>query len=454
MSDPAALVVHVQRGPLELPIARHRISAVAIGRGFVRLDLRSTDDLRGPTFELSLFGAFSVNGTAMEQPSAVAEYLDPLIDAGIVAATATADDGLDLELMSGRVLAERDRWSLEGSDGRRWQGQPGGGIAHWTPNGSALADAPPMEPIEDDDGESDRTETAVEVGRGIDLPGAGLHLVGFEVSLDGAISLTAHPRGAQTPATAIEAYDGPELMEAMQFFATLDVGPGTVPPDPEVLEAMKIAVERSDFGLGGHVWITLDSTERPGPEAAIAVLGAIGSELTSVRVWPGGRLEVVLAGGVRLSSDTWRLQTSDHERWTGSRGEVIHMRWRRAYPRLSPANVGALAAAWLDYDRTGKKTRFWAWSRVEDVIRRQPITGWSLVRRLIAGAADPGQLSSVAAGPLEDLLGAHGPVLIDRVEAAAREDPRVMQALAGVWKDMIDDEDWIRIQRLLGREPL
>jgi hypothetical protein len=51
------------------------------------------------------------------------------------------------------------------------------------------------------------------------------------------------------------------------------------------------------------------------------------------------------------------------------------------------------------------------------------------------------------------MLSAHSAVLIDRVEAAARTDPRTMRALAGVWKNAIADDDWERIQRLLGRVP-
>lgn len=58
---------------------------------------------------------------------------------------------------------------------------------------------------------------------------------------------------------------------------------------------------------------------------------------------------------------------------------------------------------------------------------------------------------SVAAGPLEDLLAEHSGVLMDRVEHAARSDPRVILALAGVWQNSIDDEDWLRIQSLIGR---
>lgn len=85
------------------------------------------------------------------------------------------------------------------------------------------------------------------------------------------------------------------------------------------------------------------------------------------------------------------------------------------------------------------------------MIRSQPVTGWLLVRRLIAGATDDLQIMSVAAGPLEDFLASHSVAMIDRVLDAARSDPRVMLALGGVWKNAIADEDWRRIENLLGR---
>ena len=292
----------------------------------------------------------------------------------------------------------------------------------------------------------------VEVGGGRDLPGAGFHLVGLEVDVSGRLSLTLGPEGAGSAPEAVAEYDGPDVMEAFEFFATLNVGPGTIPPDSEVVEAMQAVIERSDFGLGEHVWIALDQVEPAGEDAALALLGAMGSVVTSVRIAPDGALEVELAGGPRLRSSDWWLQTSGLERWTGTDGTVVRRTWGDDAPKLSASDIAALAEAWLEHDRTGRKSQFWAWERGEDVVRRQPMTGWLLLRHLIAGAADEQQLMNVAAGPFEDLLAEHSQVLLDQIEGAARSDPRTMRALAGVWKSSIDEGDWARIQRLLGRE--
>jgi hypothetical protein len=458
MQPAESLTVHVASGPLELPLDRSHVAIVGIGAGIVTLFLRPTDDLRAPRFEVDLTGAFTVADTPIEAPAAIAPMLHGLIHAGIVSSRTTPDDSLAIELMSGDVVtAASGLWSVEASDGRRWAPQPGGGIAVWSTD--AIDDDPPDARLPalsigaEDDVELDEEpiETPVEIGPGLDLPGVGFHLVGLDVQIDGRLSLTLRPEGARSVSEAVTAFDGPDVMEAFQFFATVNVGPGTVPPDPEVVDAMHAAIERSDFGLGEDVWIALGSVEPSGPKAAGATLGAMGSPVERVRVSPDGRIDVGLEGGPRLTSPDWWVQTSTAERWVGSDGRVTHRRFSDNGPRLAAADTAALAKAWLDHDRTGRNTRFWAWERVDDVIRHQPMTGWLLVSRLIEGAVDEAQLMSVAAGPFEDLLAKHSSVLIDRVEVAARSDPKTMLALAGVWKNSIDDGDWDRIQNLLGR---
>jgi hypothetical protein len=448
-------------GPLDLPLARHHVAVVGIGRRHVTLSLRSTDDVRGTPFEVGLHGPFTLAGTRVETAPEIARALEQLIEVGIVSARTGVLDALELELMTGdRLASDSGWWSVEATDSRRWEAQAGGGIGIWSTDQVAGADddAPDelqtslsaAAPDAGDDPFHDPLEATVEIGRGLDLPGPGLVLANLEVGIGGRLSLSLESE-ALTSAPANAGPAGTDVTEAFKFFSTLNVGPGTVPPDPEVLAAMKAAVETSDFGRRDGIWIAVDETEPPAPEIAPRLLGALGTAAMSVHVRPGGRLEVAFPDGVELSSPDWWVRQVDGDRWEGSAGRVMRRRFHDDTPDLSPADAATLAAAWLHHDRTGRETRFWAWERVNDVIRRQPLTGWLLVRSLIAGAADESQLMSVAAGPLEDFLGEHSGALIDQVEDAARADPRVMLALRGVWKNAIDDEDWLRIQALLGR---
>jgi hypothetical protein len=74
-----------------------------------------------------------------------------------------------------------------------------------------------------------------------------------------------------------------------------------------------------------------------------------------------------------------------------------------------------------------------AWLAVQELLERDPDEGWSIVRTLVERAPSDETLGMVAAGPLEDLLRQHGPVLIDRVEEESRKSDRLRLALSGVW---------------------
>lgn len=57
-------------------------------------------------------------------------------------------------------------------------------------------------------------------------------------------------------------------------------------------------------------------------------------------------------------------------------------------------------------------------------------------------------LSNLAAGPLEDLLVHHGPLVVSSIESAARDDRRVAWTIAHVWRNDIDQGVWTRLQRV------
>ena len=79
-----------------------------------------------------------------------------------------------------------------------------------------------------------------------------------------------------------------------------------------------------------------------------------------------------------------------------------------------------------------------------------------MILRLIDLAPDDYVLASVAAGPLEDLLGLHPYAFIDRVEQRARSHQRFRRCLSGVWGySSIPDDVQQRMRRTWeGEEPL
>jgi len=82
-----------------------------------------------------------------------------------------------------------------------------------------------------------------------------------------------------------------------------------------------------------------------------------------------------------------------------------------------------------------------ATERLVGLIEHDPQQAWAHILRLIERAPSEPLLNCVGAGPLEDLLCAHGDVFIDQVEQLAARDDRFRQCLAYVWGQTRMDAD-------------
>jgi hypothetical protein len=115
-----------------------------------------------------------------------------------------------------------------------------------------------------------------------------------------------------------------------------------------------------------------------------------------------------------------------------------------------------LARAWiaLQYSREPRlddDTNLWAHSRLWDLSRTDPEACLSVIIAVVKLDGSDHILSNLAAGPLEDLLGAHGNDVIDEIEHLAGQQPAIRKMMKGVWKNNIDDEIWRRLQLLVDR---
>jgi hypothetical protein len=102
-----------------------------------------------------------------------------------------------------------------------------------------------------------------------------------------------------------------------------------------------------------------------------------------------------------------------------------------------------LAEAYLRNHKAGNFEDFWAFEEVSEIVRHDPETGWEVTTILLEMAATDEVLAYVAAGPVEDLLTKHGPIVIDRLESLARGDERIQLAVSGAWIKP-SDEIWPR----------
>jgi hypothetical protein len=118
---------------------------------------------------------------------------------------------------------------------------------------------------------------------------------------------------------------------------------------------------------------------------------------------------------------------------------------------------GDLIAAWLDANRSmDEDISSWASGELNyDLVYEQPDRAWSIILELIRLAPDDTVLAIIAAGPLENLLCAHGPDFIERVETQASTNPRFRHCLAGVWgSNRMPPEVYTRMRTAVGDEQL
>ena len=106
----------------------------------------------------------------------------------------------------------------------------------------------------------------------------------------------------------------------------------------------------------------------------------------------------------------------------------------------APSEIADLVEVYHRHGIHRRDEDFWAWKQVHDIVNGPDAErAYTLVLALVAAAPDE-RLEHVGAGAVEDMVEKHGPVLIDRIEAQARRDPRFTDALASIWL-VIDDID-------------
>jgi len=128
--------------------------------------------------------------------------------------------------------------------------------------------------------------------------------------------------------------------------------------------------------------------------------------------------------------------------------------------------IDRTADDWIAYTRLPNSNRAAeevierAWV-LNDLVLQQPSLAWEIIKNVInrfsegevfaSGETEAQRiLANLGAGPLEDLLEAHGPSLIDVVENEARRDRRVMWTMGCVWTSSRSDELGAKVKRAAG----
>jgi hypothetical protein len=110
-----------------------------------------------------------------------------------------------------------------------------------------------------------------------------------------------------------------------------------------------------------------------------------------------------------------------------------------------------IADAWiklhhLPEESEERERNFWAFMRLRELIRDDPEAAWSVIGKMLERDTSDAILSNVGAGPLEDLLVAHGARFIDRIEKRSDGDATFKKVLGTVWKNAMSEDVWQRVK--------
>jgi hypothetical protein len=92
-----------------------------------------------------------------------------------------------------------------------------------------------------------------------------------------------------------------------------------------------------------------------------------------------------------------------------------------------------LITAYLRHIAERTDDDFWAWDAVTELSNAPNAEdAWALVVSLVRRAPDE-QLGRIGAGPLEDVVNAHGAALVEWIEGECARDSRFKEALGRIW---------------------
>lgn len=128
-------------------------------------------------------------------------------------------------------------------------------------------------------------------------------------------------------------------------------------------------------------------------------------------------------------------------------------------PEMSVPTVEALAIGWIAYWSHGahenpEASEPYAWADFDTywLNENDPEKLWAVILEIYGRPEAKAHFGILAAGPLEDLLGRHGPSFIERIETLAKQDHEFAHLLGGVWQFTMSDEIWARVQAVWNRK--
>jgi hypothetical protein len=122
---------------------------------------------------------------------------------------------------------------------------------------------------------------------------------------------------------------------------------------------------------------------------------------------------------------------------------------------MDSAMQNQLMRAWIalqksPHDSEDYHRLFWAHEKIWELGQDSPRECLSVILAILQHDPSDKIVENLAAGPLEDLLSAHGDELIDEIELQAKRNDNFRRLLGGVWQNAISDDVWERLKAVAG----
>lgn len=112
-----------------------------------------------------------------------------------------------------------------------------------------------------------------------------------------------------------------------------------------------------------------------------------------------------------------------------------------------------LGASWVRFQSVPKGSAEyleleWVVEQMWDLCGSEREKAWNAIQEIIALDQSDNTLAMVGAGPFENLMVHHGPLLIERVEVCARVSPPFRRMLGVVWRNRMSEQVWTRLKAI------
>jgi hypothetical protein len=95
---------------------------------------------------------------------------------------------------------------------------------------------------------------------------------------------------------------------------------------------------------------------------------------------------------------------------------------------------------WIEFQRTGKPELEWSNDDLIDLANENPEAAWERIIQIIDLEASEQIITSLAGGPMEDLLAEHGTKFLNRIEALSGNNLVFARLIKQIWIDELPTE--------------